>query len=218
MVVASLAVVPVMSSSVWMTWMALGEDLQPRWRPLWRRPAPIWWTTSSRWSSMRSAASRKPSLRWPRPSFRPAPSCCRISHPGLPQASRIFCRRRCPPSSPSPKSCGRISVILSRQASTHPQPCKRLVEGLPELFAYIPDIVINIAGLINDNAPKILAGAVGLMVQLGKGLIDSIPLIIQNMGKIVEAIVSVISAFNWMNLGASILKGWPAASKAWRRL
>ena len=30
------------------------------------------------------------------------------------------------------------------------------------------------------------------MVQLGKGLIDSIPLIIQNMGKIVEAIVSVM--------------------------
>lgn len=94
------------------------RTFSPRWRPLLRRPAPIWWTTSSRWSSMRSAASRRPSLRWPRPSFRPAPSCCRISHPGLPQASRIFCRRRCPPSSPSPKSCGRISVILSRQAST----------------------------------------------------------------------------------------------------
>ena len=89
-----------------------------------------------------------------------------------------------------------------------------LVEGLPELFAYIPDIVINIAGLINDNAPKILAGAVGLMVQLGKGLIDSIPLIIQNMGKIVEAIVSVISAFNWMNLGASILKGLASGIKS----
>lgn len=89
-----------------------------------------------------------------------------------------------------------------------------LVEGLPQLFAYIPDIVINIAGLINDNAPKILAGAVGLMVQLGKGLIDSIPLIIQNMGKIVEAIVSVISAFNWLNLGANILKGLASGIKS----
>ena len=82
-----------------------------------------------------------------------------------------------------------------------------LVDGLPELFAYIPDIVINIAGLINDNAPKILAGAVGLIVTLGKGLVQSIPLIIQNAGKIVEAIVAVISAFNWLNLGANILKG-----------
>ena len=82
-----------------------------------------------------------------------------------------------------------------------------LVDGLPELFAYIPDIVINIAGLINDNAPKILAGAVGLIVTLGKGLVQSIPFIIQNAGKIVEAIVAVISAFNWLNLGANILKG-----------
>ena len=89
-----------------------------------------------------------------------------------------------------------------------------LVEGLPQLFAYIPDIVINIAGLINDNAPKILAGAVGLMVQLGKGLIDSIPLIIQNMGKTVEAIVSVISAFNWLDLGANILKGLASGIKS----
>jgi len=89
-----------------------------------------------------------------------------------------------------------------------------LVEGLPQLFAYIPDIVINIAGLINDNAPKILAGAVGLMVQLGKGLIDSIPLIIQNLGKIVEAIVSVISAFNWLDLGANILKGLASGIKS----
>ena len=89
-----------------------------------------------------------------------------------------------------------------------------LVEGLPQLFAYIPDIVINIAGLINDNAPKILAGAVGLMVQLGKGLLDSIPLILQNAGKIVEAVVSVISAFNWLNLGANILKGLASGIKS----
>ena len=89
-----------------------------------------------------------------------------------------------------------------------------LVEGLPQLFAYIPDIVINIAGLINDNAPKILAGAVGLMVALGKGLLDSIPLILQNAGKIVEAVVSVISAFNWLNLGANILKGLASGIKS----
>mgnify|MGYP006964176090 CR=1 FL=1 len=52
------------------------------------------------------------------------------------------------------------------------------------------------------------------MVQLGKGLIDSIPLIIQNLGKIVEAIVSVISAFNWLDLGANILKGLASGIKS----
>ena len=82
-----------------------------------------------------------------------------------------------------------------------------IVEGLPQLFAYIPDIVINIAGLINDNAPKLLAGGVALVAQLARGVINSIQLIAQNFGKIVEAILSVLSAVNWVNLGANILKG-----------
>ena len=81
-----------------------------------------------------------------------------------------------------------------------------IVDGLPQLFAYIPDIVINIAGLINDNAPKILAGGAALVVALGRGIIQSIPLIVQNAGEIVEAVFSVISAFNWLNLGASLLQ------------
>ena len=89
-----------------------------------------------------------------------------------------------------------------------------LVNGLPQLFAYIPDIVINIAGLISDNAPKILAGAIGLMITLGKGLLQSLPLIVQNTGKIVEAIAAVISAFNWLNLGANILKGFANGIKS----
>lgn len=80
-----------------------------------------------------------------------------------------------------------------------------IVEGLPQLFAYIPDIVINIAGLINDNAPKILAGGVALVVALGGGILNSIPLIVQNFSKITEAILAVISAVNWLNLGANIL-------------
>lgn len=81
-----------------------------------------------------------------------------------------------------------------------------IVDSLPQLFAYIPDIVINIAGLINDNAPKILAGGAALVVALGRGIIQSIPLIVQNAGEIVEAVFSVISAFNWLNLGASLLQ------------
>ena len=65
----------------------------------------------------------------------------------------------------------------------------------------------NIAGLINDNAPKLLAGGVALVVQLGRGILNSIPLIGHNFVKIVEAILSVVSAVNWVNLGANILQG-----------
>ena len=32
-----------------------------------------------------------------------------------------------------------------------------LIAGLPDLIAYVPDIIINICGIINDNMPKLLA-------------------------------------------------------------
>lgn len=82
-----------------------------------------------------------------------------------------------------------------------------IVEGLPELFAYIPDIVTNIAGLINDNAIKLLWGGVALVVQLARGILESATLIPQNFGKIIESVLAVLSAVNWVNLGANILKG-----------
>ena len=53
-----------------------------------------------------------------------------------------------------------------------------LIAGLPDLIAYVPDIIINICGIINDNLPKIL-----------------------------QAVLSVISAVNWLNIGKNILTG-----------
>ena len=82
-----------------------------------------------------------------------------------------------------------------------------IVEGLPQLFAHIPDIVINIAGLINDNAPKLLAGGVMLIAKLGEGILKSATLIPQHISKILESVISVISAVNWVSLGANILTG-----------
>lgn len=89
-----------------------------------------------------------------------------------------------------------------------------LVQALPDLIAYVPQIVSNIAGLINDNAPKLLVAAGQLMLTLGKGLIENIPVIVSNLPQIFGAIVDVISAFNWLDLGKTIidgiLKGVPA--------
>lgn len=82
-----------------------------------------------------------------------------------------------------------------------------IVEGLPELFAYIPDIVTNIAGLINDNAPKLLEGGFKLVVALGKGILQAASLIPQYFSEIMGAVVSVISAINWINIGTSIING-----------
>lgn len=81
-----------------------------------------------------------------------------------------------------------------------------IANGLPTLIEYIPTIISNIAGLINDNAPKILQAGIQIIVTLVKGLINAIPTIIANIPQIIGAIVDTITAFNWLNLGATVIK------------
>lgn len=80
-----------------------------------------------------------------------------------------------------------------------------LIAAIPDLLANIPQIIIDLCGVINDNAPKLLMAGVQLIGKLVMGLIRAIPQILAAMPKIVEAIWSVISAFNWLNLGTNIM-------------
>ena len=80
-----------------------------------------------------------------------------------------------------------------------------LIAGLPQLIAYVPDIIINIAGIINDNMPKILAQGVSIIVHLIAGIIQAVPSLLANWKKILQAVLSVISAINWLNIGKNIL-------------
>jgi len=80
-----------------------------------------------------------------------------------------------------------------------------IADALPTLIQKIPQIVINIAGVINDNAPKILATGIKIIITLVKGIIGAIPTIIQNIPLILKAIVSVVMAYNWINLGKQIM-------------
>lgn len=82
-----------------------------------------------------------------------------------------------------------------------------LADSIPTMIENVPEIVSNIANTINDNAPKIFQAAVEIIGILVKGLIDSIPTIIENLPQIIGAIVDTILAFNWLNLGKSIVQG-----------
>lgn len=82
-----------------------------------------------------------------------------------------------------------------------------IINAIPVLIENIPQIVINICNVINENAPKLLITAGILILNLIAGIIQSIPTLIANVPKIIKAIVSVITAFNWLNLGSSIVKG-----------
>ena len=52
-----------------------------------------------------------------------------------------------------------------------------------------------------------IESGVKIIIALGKGIIKSIPSIIENAGSIVKAILDVIQAVDWLNLGASVIKG-----------
>ena len=82
-----------------------------------------------------------------------------------------------------------------------------IVESLPALIESVPLIVSNIANIINENAPKMLATGAEIIGKLVAGLIANIPVILANLPQIIGAIVDTITAINWINLGASIIKG-----------
>lgn len=81
-----------------------------------------------------------------------------------------------------------------------------LIAGLPAIISYVPQIVSNIAGLINDNAPKLLSAGVRLIINLATGIWNNRQLILSNMGNILKAVVDVISAINWIQLGSKIIQ------------
>lgn len=80
-----------------------------------------------------------------------------------------------------------------------------IIQGLPALIESVPQIITNITGIINDNAPKLLLTAAELIAKFAMGLVKAIPTVIQNIPKIIEAIVSTFLAFNWLNLGKTII-------------
>lgn len=82
-----------------------------------------------------------------------------------------------------------------------------LMNSLPTLISKVPTIVSNIANVINDNGPTILKSAVNIIWTIIKGIISAIPDLVANIPKIISAIVDVWSAFNWLNLGKTAIKG-----------
>ncbi len=81
-----------------------------------------------------------------------------------------------------------------------------LINGLPTMITYIPGIISDIAGIVNDNAPKLLEAGVKLIIMLGQGLIQAVPTLVANIPQILLAVANVITAFNWIELGGSVIK------------
>lgn len=84
---------------------------------------------------------------------------------------------------------------------------KGIANSLPDIIKNVPQIVSNIANTINDNAPKILMAGIQLIGILIKGLIQAIPTLIASIPQIIVAMVNVLTAYNWLSLGKSLITG-----------
>lgn len=80
-----------------------------------------------------------------------------------------------------------------------------IIKALPILISQVPNIITTFANIINDNFPAILAKGAELLWEFILGILSAIPVLIANIPQIIQAIVSVIQAFNWLNLGRSII-------------
>lgn len=80
-----------------------------------------------------------------------------------------------------------------------------ITNALPTLIAKVPQIITTFANIINDNFPTILLKGVQLLGQFLMGILQAIPTLVANIPQIIQAIISVIFAYNWLNLGRTIM-------------
>lgn len=80
-----------------------------------------------------------------------------------------------------------------------------IINALPTMIQKLPLIISTFANIINDNFPVILKKGFDLLVQFIQGILSAIPTLIQNIPQIIKAIFDTIMAFNWLNLGKSIM-------------
>lgn len=81
-----------------------------------------------------------------------------------------------------------------------------IIKNIPTFIKTVPTIISNFAGVINDNAPKVIKTGLSIIKSLVKGLISAIPVLVQNIPKIIKAIWDVFTAFQWINLGKTLIK------------
>jgi molecular chaperone GrpE (heat shock protein) len=79
------------------------------------------------------------------------------------------------------------------------------INSWPTFFQTVPEMISNIAGLINDNAPKLLVAAGELILMMLQGLWDTFPDIIAAIPDMIQAMVDVFMAYNWIDLGKNII-------------
>lgn len=81
-----------------------------------------------------------------------------------------------------------------------------IISAIPVMVEMLPQVITTFANIINQNFPVILLKGAELLWQFIQGILSAIPLIIENLPQIIQAIVAVITAYNWLSLGSNIMQ------------
>lgn len=101
----------------------------------------------------------------------------------------------------SSKARGFASAFVDVGLSFVKSIAKGIIDNIPTFIETVPVIITNLAGFINDNAPKIMSAGISIIKYLGVGLVKAIPVLVKNIPKIIKAAVSVFTAFGWSAVG-----------------
>lgn len=100
-----------------------------------------------------------------------------------------------------------LPVLIEYASQTIVNFIQGINNALPMVGEASLQIMINLVDTISDNLPKILETGFQILVILAEGLIKAIPTLVASIPRVIEAIADPVSAFNWLNLGANIIKG-----------
>lgn len=82
-----------------------------------------------------------------------------------------------------------------------------IANNLPQIVASAMNVIIDFYTTILDNLPQILQAGVELIIKLAAGIISAIPQVIIAIAEINLRIWEAIVTYDWLSLGANILKG-----------
>lgn len=82
-----------------------------------------------------------------------------------------------------------------------------LVSNAPSIIAQAGSMLVNFVQKILSHLPQILEAGIKLIGQLAAGLVKAIPSLIAKIPGMISKIVSSFLNFDWLGLGADIIKG-----------
>lgn len=82
-----------------------------------------------------------------------------------------------------------------------------LISNAPSIIAQAGSMLVNFVQKILSHLPQLLEAGIKLIGQLASGLVKAIPSLIAKIPGMISKIVSSFLKFDWLGLGADIIKG-----------